>query len=73
MTEGTILQKGKLYWTKNGVGDVVPFNLGRNFNSYQPAILIATKTHTKDVWYCGISRHIKDIAETEEEAKNIKY
>lgn len=82
MEPGTKLKEGVLYYTKDGRGNVVPFNNGRAYpNGWDkpaiPAIAPVMKTHTKDVWCTGddgmFSRHITDIAETEEEAKNIKY
>lgn len=71
MEPGTILQSDKLYWTKNGFGDVIPFN-GRIWKD-ETTIFQVFPTATKDVWWHGISRHISHIAETKEEAKNIKY
>lgn len=73
MEPGTQLEKGKLYFTKNGVGEVIPFNQGWDFANRVPALMTPTKTHSTDVWYCGISRHISDIAENEVDALSISY
>lgn len=83
METGTELQPNKLYWTKNGMGDVIHFNVARRnvtvhfeyktFDAPSCALITPKKTQTPDVWECGIARHIKDIEETKEAAKNIQY
>lgn len=74
MKIGTQLQPNKLYYTKTGVGIIVSFNKGINLKTDEEGIITPSKTDTTDVWMVGgISRHIKDIAETEEEAQQIKY
>lgn len=68
---------GRLYWTKDGMGNVVPFN-----SSYYSAIIskdeegIVTPSvcNNGDSWNIGLlARKIKDIALTEYGAKFIKY
>jgi hypothetical protein len=73
MEIGTQLQPNKLYYTKSGTGQVIPFNLGWDRANKCDAIMIPYKTETSNVWSAGIARHIKDIAETKEEAEQIKY
>lgn len=73
MQPGTKLQPYKLYYTKDGMGNVIEFNLGYNRIERKSAIMVPEETHSTDVWWAGISRNIKDIAETKEDAQNIIY
>jgi hypothetical protein len=76
MNPGDKLKSGVLYYTKNGHGEVVPFNMGidyTDFRNTKPTIMDCYQTKTPDVWSAGIDRHITAIAETAEEAKTIKY
>ena len=76
MIEGSILNSNTLYYTKNGSGKVIKFNTGYILGAITPTeVLIAPEpTHTDNVWYAGgISRHIRDIAETQQDAERITY
>lgn len=73
MEPGTKLKAGVLYYTKDGRGNVITFNMGPDFRNDKPALMTPNKTETEDVWGCGIARRITDIEETPEAAKLIKY
>lgn len=72
--------EGKLYFTKNGMGKVVPFNEGyiidystRNTVTKRVPIHIS-ETHTGGVyWAGGVSRKRQDIKDTRIEAEKISY
>jgi len=74
MEIGTDFISGHLYYTKNGVGKVIPFNEGWDFTNKKSVVIGIRETHTANVFCSGsISRHIKDIESDQEKAKLIKY
>lgn len=74
MESGYKFNADKLYYTKDGRGNVIPFNEGWDFTNRKRCILPIFSTDTKDVYTSGrVGRYIKDIAETAEEAKLIQY
>lgn len=62
MKSGTTLQIGKLYYSKDGMGKLMPFTPTERSKS------------NDDVWYDGFcARNIKDIEEAKEGAERITY
>jgi len=66
--------ENKIYFTKNGFGKVIKFNEGFVIGTKERAPILPFLTNTDNVWCAGgVSRHIKDIEETEEGAMSIRY
>jgi hypothetical protein len=66
--------ENKLYFTKNGVGDVIPFNNGIDFRSKELVVLPIVETDRNGIFICDtISRKREHICETPEEAGFINY
>mgnify|MGYP001616744023 CR=1 FL=1 len=62
MNNDFILAIGKQYWTKSGIGDIIPFTPTDQSKG------------NPNIWYDGFcARHIRDIEETKEQAAFIKY
>lgn len=62
MKSGTTLEIGKSYYSKDGMGNIMRFNVtGRSQGN-------------QDIWYDGFcARNIKDIEETKESAEHVTY